>query len=164
MHSREFEIASATFGKIRASFPALMMNLDLNPAHVEITMDIPVQPGLSFKVWLDFQNGDELTLSASHFWYEWFPCTNQKRVDEYVGAVLGLLSGRFRILEHWRGRRVVKAQLQTLRDNKWKSIAASTNISGLIPWPPANCSKHSRRRGLRGLIAINVRIMNRSTS
>ncbi len=136
MHSREFEIASATFKKVRAAFPALTMKLELHPAHVELAMDIPVQPGLFFKVWLDLQNGDDLTLSASHFWYEWFPCTDQKIADEYLEAVLGLLSGRFRILEHWRGGRVVKAQLQSPRDNKWKSIATSTNISALIPWPP----------------------------
>lgn len=136
MHSREFDIASATFEKIRAAFPALTMNLDLHPAHVELAMDIPAQAGLSFKLWLDFQNGDELTFSASGFWYEWFPCTNQNRVDEYFEAVSGLLSGRFRILEHWRGGRIVKAQLQSPDDGKWKSIATSTNISGLIPWPP----------------------------
>jgi hypothetical protein len=136
MHSREFEIASATFERIRAAFPALTMNLDLHPAHVELAMDIPVQRGLSFKVWLDFQNGDELTLSASRFWYEWFPCTDQKIVDKYLEAVFGLISGRFRILEHWRGGRVVKAQLQSPRDDKWKSIATSTNISGIVPWPP----------------------------
>src|SRR5258708_20725044 len=111
MHSREFEIASATFETIRAAIPTLTMSLDLHPAHVELAMDIPVQPGLPFKVWLDFQNGDELTLSASHFWYEWFPCTNQKRVAEYLETVLGRLSGRFRILVHWRGARAVQAQL-----------------------------------------------------
>jgi hypothetical protein len=86
MHTREFEIASATFEKIRAEFPALNMNVCFQPADVELAMDIPVQPGLSFKVWLNFQTGDELTLSASRFWYEWFPCTNQKKVDEYLEA------------------------------------------------------------------------------
>jgi hypothetical protein len=137
MNTREeFEIASATFERIRAAFPTLTMDLDVHPAHVELGMEIPVQPGLSFKVWLDFQNGDELTLSASHFWYEWFPCTNQKTVDEYVEAVSGVLSGRFRVLEHWRGGRVVKAQLQSPRNDKWKSIATSINISSVIPWPP----------------------------
>jgi hypothetical protein len=136
MDSREFEIASATFGKIRAAFPMLTMNLDVRPAHVELAMDIPAQPGLSFKVWLAFQNGDELTLSASRFWGEWFPCTRQKKVDKYLEAVFGLLSGRFRILEHWRGGRVVRAELQSPTDGKWKSVATSINISGLIPWPP----------------------------
>jgi len=136
MDSRELEIASATFEKIRATFPSLTMSLDLEPAHVELAMDIPVQAGLAFKIWLDFQNGNELTLSASHFWYEWFPCTKQNVVDKYLEAVFGLLSSRFRILEHWRGGRVVKAELQSPSDGKWKSVATSTNISGLIPWPP----------------------------
>lgn len=137
MNSREYEIAYTTFEKIRAEFPALAMNLDLHPAHVDLGMDIPVQSGLSFKVWLDFQNGDELTLSAAHFWFEWFPCTKQKNVDNYLDAVSGLLSGRFRILQHWRGGRVVKAQLQSPDSHKWKTIASSINIpSALIVWPP----------------------------
>jgi hypothetical protein len=136
MNSREYDIAHATFEKIRTAFPGLTMNLVLHHAHVDLAMDIPVQSGMSFKVWLDFQNGDELTLSAARSWFEWFPCTNQKKVDKYLEAVLSLLSGRYRILQHWRGGRVVKAQLQSPRDDKWKSVATSMNISALIPWPP----------------------------
>jgi hypothetical protein len=121
--TREFETALSTFEKLRGTFPALSMNLDLRPAHVDVAMDIPAQPGLCFEVHLNLQNLDELHLVASAFWCEWFPCTNPKKVERYIEAVSGLLSGEFRILEHWRGRRPVKAQLQRPSGSDWENIA-----------------------------------------
>lgn len=135
MQTTEFEIALSTFGKLRARFPALSMNLDLRPTHVDVAMDIPAQPGLSFKVHLDLQNRDELHLVASPFWFEWFPCTNSKRVEEYIEAVSGLLSGEFRILEQWRGRRPVKAQLQRPSGGDWETVATWGHVSAVVPWP-----------------------------
>ena len=132
--TKQFEIALSTFEKIRAAFPALAMNLDSHPLHVDLAMDIPAQPGLSFKISLNLQNLDELDLSASALWVEWFPCTNPTKVDEYFAAVSGLLSGRFRILEHWRGRRVVKAELQFPTERVWKTMTGCWNILS-IPWP-----------------------------
>jgi hypothetical protein len=133
--TKQFEIALSTFERIRAAFPALAMNLDLYPAHVDLAMNIPVQPGLGFKVDLNLQNLDELHLSASALWVEWFPCTNPKKVQDYFEAVSGLLSGRFRILEHWRGPRVVKAQLQYPTDGEWETLTGCSHLLS-IPWPP----------------------------
>jgi len=135
MQTRQFEIALSTFEKLRAALPALSMNLDLRPAHVDLAMDIPAQPGLSFKVHLNLQNLDELHLSVSAFWSEWFPCTNPKKVERYVEAVSGLLSGEFRILEHWRGRRLVKAQLQRPSRDGWENFATWVDVSAIVPWP-----------------------------
>jgi hypothetical protein len=135
MSSREYEIAFSTFERIRAAFPALVMNLDLHPKHVDLAMDIPVQPGLSFRVDLNLQNLDELHLCASALWVEWFPCTDPKKVDNYFEAVAGLLSGQFRILEYWRGKRPVKAKLQCPRNEGWKTIATWSLLLS-IPWPP----------------------------
>ena len=111
------------------------MNLDLNPEHVELALDIPAQPGLSFKVHLNLQNLDELHLSASALWVEWFPCTNPKKVDDYFRAVSGLLSGEFRILEHWRDKRPVKAKLQAPIHDRWKTVAGWSVLLS-IPLPP----------------------------
>jgi hypothetical protein len=111
------------------------MNLDLDPGDLELAMDIPAQTGLSFRVDLNLQNVDELHLAASALWVEWFPCTNPKRVDEYFEAVSGLLSGQFRILEHWRGKRAVKAELQAPNKGGWKTIA-TWSVLLAIPWPP----------------------------
>ena len=132
---KQHETALSTFERIRAAFPALAMNLDLNPKHVDLAMDIPAQRGLSFKVDLNLQNVDELHLCASALWMEWFPCTNPKRADKYFEAVCGLLSGEFRILEHWRGKRPVKAKLQAPSHGGWKTVATWSVLLS-IPWPP----------------------------
>ena len=100
MRSREYEIALSTFERVRGAFPALTMTLNPDPEHVDLSMDIPAQPGLRFAVDLNLQNVDELHLSAAGFTVGWFPCTDPARVDAYFDAVSGLLSGRFRILEH----------------------------------------------------------------
>lgn len=133
-HTEQYEIALSTFERIRAAFPALVMNLDLHPTPVELALDIPTQPGLLFSVDLNLQNLDELHLSASRLWVSWFPCTNPKKVDSYFQAVSGLLSGEFRILEHWRGKRSVKAELQAPIHSGWKTIAGSSVLLS-IPWP-----------------------------
>jgi len=133
--TKQFEIAFSTFEKIRAAFPALTMNLVLDDPHVDLAMDIPSQPGLAFKMDLNLQNSDELHLSASAFWCEWFPCTNPKEVERYFEAVSGLLSGEFRILEHWRGRRPVKAQLQRPGRGGWERVATWGDVSAVVPWP-----------------------------
>jgi hypothetical protein len=133
--TKQFEIALSTFEKIRAAFPSLTMNLVLDDSHVDLAMDVPSQPGLAFKMDLNLQNLDELHLSASAFWYEWFPCTNPKKVERYFEAVSGLLSEEFRILEHWRGRRPVKAQLQRPIRGGWESVATWGDVSAIVPWP-----------------------------
>ena len=134
MNTRQYEIAISTFGRLRATFPSLAMNLDLHPLHVDLAMDIPVQPGLAFPIDLNLQNLDELHLSASALWFEWFPCTNPKRVDKYFEAVSGLLSGEFRILEHWRGKRAVKAKLKRPSHGGWKTIATWSVLLSIL-WP-----------------------------
>ncbi len=134
MPTTEFDIALSTFEKIRAAFPALTMNLDLHPKNVDLEMEIPAQAELLFRVNLNLQ-GDELHLSASRFWVEWFPCTKPEKVDRYFEAVSGLLSGEFRILEHWRGRRPVKAQLQRPIRGAWESLATWGDVSAIVPWP-----------------------------
>jgi hypothetical protein len=134
MQSKQYEIAYSTFDRIRAAFPALAMNLNLHHKHVDLAMDIPAQHGLSFDIHLNLQNLDELHLVASALWFEWFPCTNPKRVEQYFEAVSGLLSGQFRIFENWRGKRAVKAQLQCPSDRGWKTIATWTVLLS-VPWP-----------------------------
>jgi hypothetical protein len=135
MQTREVEIALSTFEIIKGRFPSLSMNLDSHHAYVDVMMDIPAQSGLCFNVNLNLQNIDELHLAASAFWCEWFPCTNPKKVERYIEAVSGVLSGEFRILEHWRGKRPVKALVQRPHGSGWKNFATWGDISVLVPWP-----------------------------
>jgi hypothetical protein len=109
------------FEEIRDAFPHLSMQLDLEPAQVDLDMDIPQQQGLAFNVNLNLQ-GDELHLSAGAFWLEWFPSTNPEVVQAYREAVLSLVSGAYRILEHHRGGRPFKAELQKPIGASWQTI------------------------------------------
>src|ERR1700719_2025914 len=127
MSTVEFGIAISTFERIRAAFPALTMKLDLHHKQVDLAMDIPAQPGLTFHVHLNLQNLNELHLSASALWVEWFPCTDPKKVENYFDAVSGLLSGQFRILEYWRGSESKTATAERWRMEDCRYLHAAIN-------------------------------------
>jgi len=98
-----------------------------DPAEISITM--PVQPGLSQKLWLCLQNQDELGVSVGqHFYIEFFPCTKPERVKKYLDAVTGFLSGRYRVLEYYRGSTCYRAQLQKPEGDHWRTIASWATI------------------------------------
>jgi hypothetical protein len=84
-------------------------------------------------VWLALQNNDELHFSVEHFWLEWYPCTKPSRVSEYIAAVIGFLSGEYRVLEHYRGKRCVKAELQAPSDGGWQTIGTWSNLLSFLP-------------------------------
>lgn len=120
------------FEKIRTSFPNLEMRLDAEPRGVDLAMDIPQQHGLSFPVHVSLQ-GDELHLKAGAFWLEWFPCSEKFISDTFFNAVTGVLSGRFRIVEYYRGDKAIKAELQELRNDDWKTIGTWSCLH--LPFP-----------------------------
>ena len=118
--------------EIRNTFPHLEMKMECNHSDVDLNLDISEQDGLRFKVNINLQ-GDELHLSAGHFWLEWFPCNDVRIVEAFREAVRGLLSGEFRILEYYRGRRAVKAELQRPSGGGWKTIGTWSTLS--LPFP-----------------------------
>jgi len=121
------------FEEIRATFPGLKMELQLEPQNVDLSLDVRKQPGLAFDLNLNLQ-GDELHLGAGAFWLEWFPCTDPAIVARYREAVTGLLNGEYRILEHHIGNRVAKAQLQVPEGGDWRTIGTSSSLWTLLPW------------------------------
>ncbi|MGH7790166.1 MAG: hypothetical protein ACRERC_25085 [Candidatus Binatia bacterium] len=125
------QIAERIFEAIRGAFPHLRMELDRQHPHVELNMDIPRQPGLLFRVNLNLQ-GDELHLSADAFWLEWFPCTKPEIADEFQRAVEGLLAGEFRIVEHYRGSRFVRGELQAPDGDGWRTVGSGCSLR--LPW------------------------------
>ena len=125
------DIARAVFDEIRESFPDLVMrdseSQDGNPQ-----LEIPAQDGLNFDVSL-YLDSDVLNLCAGEFWGEWFPCSRSETVSSYIEAVAGLLSGRFRIVEHFRNREFLKAFLQRPSGSRWRNV--SRHYHGLsLPW------------------------------
>jgi hypothetical protein len=120
-------IARGAFAQIAKRFPSLKM-VENHSEPVEISITMPVQPGLSHEVWLCLQNRDELGVRAGRFYCEWFPCTKSDRVEKYLDAVTGFLSGKYRILEHYRRKYCYKAKLQKPEGDGWRSIATWRTI------------------------------------
>ena len=128
-------IARGVFAEIAESFPSLKM-VENHGEPVEISVTMPVQAGLSHEVWLCLQNFDELGFSVGHFYCEWFPCTKPRRVEEYLHAVIGFLSGEYRILEHYNGAKCYKAKLQKPEGDRWHTVANWRTI-----WFPLSLKK-----------------------
>jgi hypothetical protein len=122
------------FERIRAAHAHLHMDLDTEPRRVDLEMTIPEQQGLSFPLHLN-QQGDELHLEAGdHFRLEFFPGYDRQVADRYFDAVDGLLAGRYRIVEHYRGARAVRAELQAPQDGGWRVLGTWSKLGIPIPW------------------------------
>lgn len=134
MTEKEREIALLVFREIESAFPNLKITLDLEHPHVEMMLHIPKQEGLVFDVSLNVQNRDELHLNAGSFWQEWFPCTDEAIGKRFIEAVTGLLAGDNRIVEHYRGKKAVKAQLQRPKGADWETIATWSCLHLPIPF------------------------------
>ncbi len=127
------EIAKCAFNDITSNFPNLQTRID-DTVPVELSLTIPIQSGLKYEVNLNLQNYDELHFSVSHFWFIWFPCTNPLYVDDFVRTVLGFLSGKCRIVEHYQGHRCIKSELQSPLGREWKTIYTSFHSGLVLPW------------------------------
>ena len=77
------KIAEDAFQRIGSLLPSLELKKNVSDP-VELSINIPVQPGLKYAVNLNFQNRDELHSSIGNFWLEWFPCTDPARVEAYI--------------------------------------------------------------------------------
>ena len=126
--------ALALFEGLRAEFP--LLRIDIKPVDaylLEITVDIPQQPGLDFDVHLNLQNDDELYLCVSDsFRCSWFPSSEPAVTERYRDAVIGVLSGRYRILEYVRRGQVIGSDLEAPTGSGWTKVA--TSRQGLLPF------------------------------
>ena len=125
-------IARDAFAAIQASFPTLRL-VEQPAAPVELSVVLPEQDGLKFRVCLSLQNYDELHFMVEHFWLEWFPCTDPGRVAAYVAAVTDFVSGKSRVVERYRGTRCVSAELQAPEGTTWHTIGKWSGVS--LPFP-----------------------------
>jgi len=71
-------------------------------------------------------------LNVSHFWVEWFPCTDKECTKRYIDAVSGFLSGEYRVVEYFRGEKYIKSKLQKPQDGKWNDMAG--HYGSLFPF------------------------------
>ena len=132
----EFDRFDSVVDRIRKSSPGLRVEVQVDDPHVHARAELPVQPGLDFPILLTLQNRDELHLSVGgHFWVEWFPLRKSQVFEDISAAVVGLISGDYRIVESYAFGRGVRASLERPRaSGGWETIATWSNLGGLIPW------------------------------
>jgi hypothetical protein len=121
----------AVFEAIRASFPHLKMELKRNDKQVDLRMHIPRQRGLAFDVNVNLRGG-QLHLRAGACTLKWFPRTSADVVARFREAVQGVLSGNFRIVEHCRLGRPIRAELQKPQLHSWQTIGTWRRLH--LPW------------------------------
>lgn len=90
----------------------------IDEPNVELLMEIPRQPGLSFDLTVGLQNTDELNIGFEGFWSYLFPF-DQKR--ELVSSLLdGIVSGACRLAVHRQFGFVVKRVLERRVGDSWE--------------------------------------------
>jgi hypothetical protein len=133
---------------LRNKFPDLHIELNRQDPHVDASLDIKKQPGLDFGLNINMQ-GDTLHLRTDKFWVEWFPCDEDLVFKGFVEAVVGLLSGDYRILHRYVGSIHISALLQKPVQAGWEKVATSSSGFGrLIPWPRRQVVVQNRQPSL----------------
>lgn len=117
------QIAQAVIAEIAKQFPNLSMVKNTEDP-VELSIIVPVQPGLKYKICLGLQNEDVLFFAVSdNFYVSFYPCTNQNNVELFLEAVTGFISGDLGVIEYNRGRYCVKAYLQNMDEQSRYTMA-----------------------------------------
>jgi hypothetical protein len=100
----------------------------------ELDWNIPVQPGLTTELWLSFSNEDEMHFSVGEFHVSYFPISPPGPGEEFVDAVSGFIDGTYQIIEHYRGSRCVRADLQKPNGDAWETMASWGRLHWPIPY------------------------------
>ena len=135
--SIEMERFTSAIDSIRSSFPELHIDIDEEDPNLHAAASIEKQPGLDFYISINLQNCDELHLLAGALWSTWFPIGEERVFEKFIDAVLGLLSGEYRIAEHRLWGSLIKAQLQKPCGHEWQTIFTSRPMPslGFLPLP-----------------------------
>lgn len=92
----------------------------IDEPNVELLMEVPRQPGLSFDLTVGLQNADELNIGFEGFWSYIFPF-NQKR-ELFSSLLDGIVCGGCRLAVHRQLGRVVKRVLERRVGDKWEPV------------------------------------------
>ena len=125
--------ARKLFIRIQDSFPGLVMNTGHNQQSGGMALDIPAQPGLTLPVHLDLHL-DGFGMKVGQYQLEWDRCSDGKCQETFYSAVCGVLTGRLRVVEHCRGTRAVKAELQEPDGDGWRTVKAWRTGHFHFPW------------------------------
>lgn len=147
--SIEMERFTSAIELIRRRFPELQIEIDLEHPHVHATADIAEQPGIDFEVHINLQNCDELHLCAESLWASWFPVGEERVFENFTDAVLGLLSGEYRIVEQRLFGSLIKVRLQTPCGHEWQTIFTDSPLNPLALIPLPRTRRYIQNRAVR---------------
>jgi len=127
------EIARKILLEVAAASKPLRSSFHVQPIpELDLSLDFDVQPGLSFPVSANLQNADELQLAVGEvFCCNWFPCDDPRVVSEFREAMLGIISGEYRVVEFYRNDKPIRAELQRPTGETW--IKAATYSKQRLP-------------------------------
>lgn len=120
----QYKVAVEAFQNIRDAFPNLIVDLNTqtNDSDVELEMNIELQEGLDFGIYLNFQNKDQLHMWSNIMCFEYFPANEPEIVKKFTDAVIGIISGNYRVLQKVRNSIPYTAYLQNQEDEIWITI------------------------------------------
>jgi hypothetical protein len=135
MNEKNLEVATKAFFEIRSRFPSLRIEEDESFQDVQLSWTIPIQNGLKYSVWLGFQNVDELNFVVQgNFSTDRFPITDPSVVEQFVNEVCGFLSGKYRVVEFYRGEKCVSGRLEAPSEGGWKPVSSWARLHFPVPW------------------------------
>ena len=144
--SIEMERFTSAIDLIRSKFPELHIEIQDEEPHIHAAASIDKQPGVDFYISINLQNRDELHLLAEALWSTWFPIGEERVFEKFIDAVLGLLSGEYRIVEHRIWGSLIKAQLQKPCGHEWQTIYTSRPVPSLAFLPLARSRRYIQNR------------------
>ena len=135
--AKDFTAGLAAAHQLIATVARRYPNLEFVPSERsagELDWNIPVQPGLTADIWLSFSNDDEMHFSVDDFHVSYFPITDAGPGENFVDAVSGFIDGTYQIVEHYRGSRCVRADLQKPNGDALEIIASWSRLHWPIPY------------------------------
>jgi|TARA_R110002072_G_scaffold288375_1_gene454548 hypothetical protein len=114
------EEAEILFRKIANNFKLEVLKQEDDS--IELSMILPIQPGLKSEIWVCLQNIDELWFVVENITCSMFPFKEVK--DDFEEVLSGLLSGKYRLVI-WTNEKCdlpFRGKIQCPTDDGWKDI------------------------------------------
>ena len=133
----EMERFTSAIELIRSKFPELQINVDLEEPNVHAVACLEEQPELDFDISIDLQNCDELAIIAESLWASYFPIGEEDSFEKFIDAIIGLISGNYRIVEYRVLGSLIKTTLEKPCGQEWLKIYTCSPMPSLsfLPLP-----------------------------
>jgi hypothetical protein len=113
--------------------------------HLDFALTVPVQENFSFELSVNFQNADEIHLSAKDFTTSHFPVSKNEKFAKVLAILEGLILGTLRIrCFYYNQGSFIDSRLEELVNEKWESQSHYgqgcnfLSMLGLRPKPAAD--------------------------